>query len=77
MITEILNTSGFVETKSTRKITTVLWPKGEQEVTYRSENCIVTQKEIQDAIDRKNSDSEKTMKAITVKMVDLYWIMEG
>ena len=44
-------------------------------MTYRSANCIVTLTEIQNAINEKNSVADKTMKAITVKMVDLNWIL--
>ena len=45
-VTEALNTACFVESKSTKQITTLKWPQGEQSITYRSGSCVITEKEL-------------------------------
>ena len=47
-------------------------------ITYISDKCLVSEKELQEEIDTKYKDvSEvnKIMKAITVRLIDLSWML--
>ena len=47
-------------------------------ITYISEKCLVTEKELQKEIDTKFKDiaeANKIMKAITVRLMDLSWML--
>ena len=45
-VTDVLNNSCFVESKSCKAITSVLWPQGVSEITFRSNNCIPDEEEL-------------------------------
>ena len=47
VIADTLDCASFVETLSTSKITTLKWPRGVSSITYISEKCLVTEKELQ------------------------------
>ena len=79
VVTEILNYSCFIENNSTRQVTTLKWPQGASSITYISSNCIVSEQDLQGEIDNnlyKRSMVKKILKAITVKVVDLDWILK-
>ena len=78
VVTEILNKSSFIETYSTRQVTTLRWPQGVSSITYLASKCIVSEKELQGEIDKlcKSSMVKKILKATTVKVVDLGWILK-
>ena len=79
VIADTLDCASFVETLSTSKITTLKWPRGVSSITYISEKCLVTEEELQEEIDTKFKDiaeANKIMKAITVRLVDLSWMLK-
>ena len=78
VVTEILNYSCFIENNSTRQVTTLKWPQNVSSITYITSNCIVSEQDLQGEIDNtyKRSMVKKILKAITVKAVDLDWILK-
>ena len=48
VIAETLDCASFVETLSTKKITTLKWPRGISSITYINHTCIITEKELQE-----------------------------
>ena len=58
MISQILNSSTFVETKSTRQITTLLWPRNVQAITFRNDYCVITKDDIKRVIEGKFAGQE-------------------
>ena len=79
VIADTLDCASFVETLSTGKITTLKWPRGVPSITYISEKCLVTEKELQEEIDIKYkdiADTNKIVKAITVRLMDLSWMLK-
>ena len=78
VVIEILNHSSFIETNSTRQVTTLKWPRGVSSITYISSKCIVSETDLQGEIDNqyKSLIVGKILKATTVKVVDLNWILQ-
>ena len=78
VIADTLDCASFVETSSTSKITTLKWPRGVPSISYISDMCLVTEEELQGEIDAKYkdlSDVNNIIKAITVRMMDLSWML--
>ena len=73
---EMLNNASFSETKSTRQIQTLLWPRTASLITFRSKSCIITLDEVKDFIGKKYKDVDKMTKTITVRLIDLDWFMK-
>ena len=65
-VTDALDTDCFVETKSTKQITLLHWPQGEQFITYRSDSCLITEKELEEHISKKYPKILKVKKAINI-----------
>ena len=79
VIADILDCASFVETQSTSKITTLKWPRSVSSIAYISEKCLVSEEELQGEIDTNYSDPSdvnKIIKAITVRLMDISWVMK-
>lgn len=64
---ELFNSSCFYETPNTQKIHTLRWPGNLKAVLYSSNSLLVTQQEIQEAVDgKKQSDHNVMTKVVTV-----------
>ena len=79
-VTGVLNDSTFIETKATRKIQTVNWPKDENiavsAITFRMSQAILDEKGVQECIDAQFPKGINTVrKAVTVRMADIRWFM--
>ena len=66
VVTEVLNLQCFVETKSTKLIQTILWPRSLKAITFRSNNCIVTEEQVKKEIRDQSQNSDKVMKTVIV-----------
>ena len=78
VIADTLDCASFVETQSTSRITTLKWPRGVSSIAYMSEKCLVSEEELKAEIEEKYkdvSDVNKVLKAITVRMMDLTWML--
>ena len=60
----------FFETKSTRQIQLLDWPRDLNLLTVRSEKSIITQKQLEDQL---ASAEDKVTRVITVRMLNLEW----
>ena len=72
---ELLNTTSFCESKSTRQIQTLFWPRSAKLITYRSSSCIISVDEVKNLIENNFKNVDKMIKTITVKVIDLNWFM--
>ena len=77
MVTELLNTSCFTETESTKMVDTLLWPRAVKSITYRSYSCIINKDELQNEIKDSYASDDLMIKAVTVRVVNLDWIMNS
>ena len=79
-VAEALNDNSFIETKTTRKIQTIDWPKDENvqvsSITFRLYTSLVKPEDIKHHIKRKFGNIQTVRKAVTVKMADIRWFME-
>ena len=79
VIADSLDCASFVETLSTSKVTTLKWPRGVSSIAYISEKCLISEEELQGEIDTQYTDlsgANKIMKAITVRLMDLSWMLK-
>ena len=72
----MLNTASFSETKSTRQIQTLFWPRSASLITHRRKSCTITLDEVKDVIDKKYENADRMIKTITVRLIDLDWFMK-
>ena len=75
-IIELLNTAGFIKTKSTRQIKLLNWPKNKRYISFRKDSCTISLEEVKQEIkDQTEKDEITVMRKVTVKMLDLIFIM--
>ena len=81
-VTEMLN-SCLIETSNTRKFQNLDWHPAMKLITFRTSSSMsITTKELQDKIDDYceklglDLKTEKMNRAITVRMLNLGWIMQ-
>ena len=48
-----------------------------QYINFRTKNCIVSLKDIEELIKKKYEENQKMIKAITVKIFDLQWMLNS
>ena len=70
-VIEILNSACFVESQSTRQITTLQWPQGVHYISYRSKDCLANLQDIESVIEDDYRDAPKMIKSVNVRKFDL------
>ena len=60
----------FTETRSTRQIQPLKWPRNLNLLTIRSDKCIITKEEIDAKLEGKDN---RVTRAINVRMINMQW----
>ena len=63
--------SSFYETKSTRQVTQLDWPRDLELLTMRSSKATIDKDELNELL---KDHEDKAMKAIKVRMINLEWL---
>ena len=81
IIIELLNESCNFQTKSSKEINTLLWPRSLSALQYRTDSCFITKETLDQVVTLQceDQDDEPTRinKTVTIKMIDLRWFMHS